>query len=164
MNAATMRLFGNIERAVEWPVKAIILHFENRLFELATTLMMLGIGVFVLMWPRSIEAGSFRYLLTVISAQAIVGIYVVIGIARIAALIANGHWQFYGPIIRAGGALVGAVVWAQMAAALVMLLQFSGSPPSIGIPVYSTLAFFELISMYRALARGYVGKDRGKAG
>jgi len=162
MQAQTMRLLSNVEYAVEWPVKALIRHFESRLFELATTIMMLGIGLFVVLWPRSIEAGAFRYLLTVVSAETIVGVYVTIGVARIAALIANGHWKFYGPVIRAAGALVGAVVWAQMAAALVLLFEVNGTPPSVGIPVYSVLAFFELISMYRALARGYVGKNSGK--
>lgn len=150
-----MNLIANFESALEFKVRRLVEHFENRLFELATTIMMLGVGAFLMIWPNSIESGSFRYLLTIVSAQTIIVIYTIIGVARIAALIANGHWAFVGPIIRACGAFVGAVVWAQMAAALCLYSSERGSPPSIGIWVYAVLAFFELISMYRALARGH---------
>lgn len=156
-----MNLIASLENVVESRVQALVLHFESRLFELATTIMMLGIAGFLMIWPNSIESGSFRYVLTVVSATTIVGIYMAIGLARIAALIANGHWEFWGPIIRAIGAFVGAVVWAQMAAALFMLIAEVGTPPSIGIPVYAVLALFELISMYRALARGHHGGHHG---
>lgn len=148
-----------LEYAMEWPIKAIVHHFENRLFELAMTCAMISIAVWVTIWPSSIEVGSFRYLLLVMSPAAIVGVYFLFGIARFAALIANGQWRIYGPLIRAIGALLAAFVWAQMSAALYLLSTVTGNPPSIGIPVYGTLALFELISMYRALARGNVGQQ-----
>lgn len=146
-----------LEDAMEWPIKAIVAHFENRLFELAMTVAMLCISLWVVIWPGSIEAGSFRYLLRVMPGWAVISIYAVLGVARIAALIANGHWQFYGPLVRAIGALLAAFVWAQMSAALFISSEVTGRAPSIGIPVYGTLALFELISMYRAMARGNGG-------
>ena len=147
------------EQALEWPIKAIVTHFENRLFELAMTVAMLGIAIWVMIWPASIEAGSFRYLLEVISPATVVALYALLGVARFAALIANGHWQIYGPLVRAIGALLAAFVWAQMSAALFLWGEVTGKPPSIGIPVFGTLALFELISMYRAMARGNVGQQ-----
>lgn len=149
-----------LEHAMEWPIKALVRHFENRLFELAMTVAMLGIAIWVMVWPGSIEAGSFKFLLRVMSAGAVIGIYALLGVARIAALIANGSWPFYGPIVRAIGALFAAFVWAQMSAALFLWSDVTGRPPSIGIPVYATLALFELVSMYRAMARG----DGGNGG
>lgn len=145
---------GRIDHVVEWPIRAIVTHFENRLFELAMTVAMFGIAAWVVAWPHSIEAGSFKFLLQVFSPAIIVGGYALLAIARFAALIANGHWPFYGPMVRAFGALFAAFVWAQMAAALFLWSDVTGRPPSIGIPVYGTLALFELVSMYRAMARG----------
>lgn len=146
---------------MEWPIRAIVTHFENRLFELAMTVAMFGIAAWVVRWPGSIEAGSFKFLLRVFSPAVIVGGYAVLAIARFAALVANGHWPFYGPLVRAFGALLAAFVWAQMAAALFLWSDVTGRPPSIGIPVYGTLALFELVSMYRAMARGaYDGSGR----
>lgn len=149
---------------MEWPVKAIVTHFENRLFELAMTVAMLAIAAWVVAWPGSIEAGSFKYLLRVMSPAAVIGIYAILGIARIAALIANGQWPLYGPIVRAIGALLAAFVWAQMSAALFLWGDVTGRPPSIGIPLYATLALFELISMYRAMARGGYDGRGGQSG
>lgn len=145
---------GRIDYVIEWPIRAIVTHFENRLFELSMVVAMFGIAAWVVAWPGSIEAGSFKFLLRVFSPDAIIGGYALLAIARFAALIANGHWPFYGPLIRALGALFAAFVWAQMAAALFLWSDVTGRPPSIGIPVYGTLALFELVSMYRAMARG----------
>ena len=69
----------------------------------------------------------------------------------LAALIANGHWKVWGPILRAAGALAGAFIWSQMCIALIQLIPHAGSPPSPGIPVYLVLTIVELVSIYRAL-------------
>jgi hypothetical protein len=152
---------GRIEHVMEWPVRAIVTHFENRLFELAMTVAMFGIAAWVVTWPGAIAAGSFKFLLQVFSPAAIIGGYAALAIARFAALIANGHWPLYGPLVRALGALFASFVWAQMAAALFLWSDMTGRPPGIGIPVYGTLALFELVSMYRAMARGaYDGTGR----
>jgi hypothetical protein len=149
-----------IETAMERPLKVMVRHFENRLFELSMTVAMLGIALWIMIFPGSIEAGSFKYLLRVVSPAAVLSMYAILGLARFAALIANGSWQFYGPLVRALGALLAAFAWAQMSGALFLWSSVTGKPPSIGIPVYGTLAFFELISMYRALARGKDGSGR----
>ncbi len=126
-------------------------HFENRLFELATTMMMLGLAVHIAIWPQSIGSSAFRFILEVLN-PAWLGIgFFAAGTLRLAALIANGAWPFYGPILRAVGALSGAMIWAQMSVALVLLIPNVGLIPSPGIPVYLVLALFELFSMYRAL-------------
>ena len=147
-----------IDRATRYPVEMIVKHFANRLFELAMTCIMIAIAVWVVIWPDSIGAGSLKYLHAVISSENIILLYGLIGITRIAALIANGHWEFWGPVIRAAGALIGAAVWGQMAAALWLFDSVMLKSPSIGIPVYGLLALFELISMYRALAGGRDGR------
>lgn len=137
-----------LEHAMEWPIKAIVRHFENRLLELANAVAMVGIAVWIVLFPDT------EVLL--ISPEAAVAICMMLGMLQLAALIANGHWPFYGPLIRACCAGLAAFVWAQMCAALIQHGHHVGKPPSIDVPVYGTLALFELISMYRAMARANV--------
>ncbi|MBR1150067.1 hypothetical protein [Bradyrhizobium sp. JYMT SZCCT0428] len=132
-------------------LRNLVDHFENRLFELATTAMMLGLAVLIALWPDAIAASAFRYLLLVLSPAWLGGGFCIAGTLRLAALVANGSWPFYGPILRAIGALSGAMIWCQMCIALVLLIPNVGSTPSPGIPVYLVLTIFELFSMYRAL-------------
>jgi len=132
-------------------MRRIVDHFENRLFELATTTMMLALALHIALWPQSIGASAFHFILQVLDPAWLGVGFFVAGALRLVALIANGNWPFYGPILRAAGALAGAMIWAQMCVALVLLIPNAGSIPSPGIPVYLVLAVFELFSMYRAL-------------
>lgn len=138
-----------------WTTRHIVLHFENRMLELATTVMMLSISGWLMVWPDALSSGSLHSLTEIVSPRFVVVTYGIFGLARIVALIANGHWAFYGPLIRAAGALVGAFAWSQMAGSLWHSSADVGHPPSIGVPVYIVLALFELISMWRALAGGH---------
>jgi hypothetical protein len=132
-------------------LRRIAAHFENRLFELSSTLMMLGLALLIGIWPDAIGASAFRFMLEVLSPAWLGGGFLMAGMTRMAALVANGYWTFYGPILRAAGALAGALIWFQMCIALMLLIPHASTPPSPGIPVYLVLTLFELFSMYRAL-------------
>ena len=156
---------GALDRGEDFVIfwlNRMLRHFEDRIFELATTLMMLGLALLIAIWPASIGASAFRYMLLVMSPAAVAIVFFTLGTARIAALIANGHWPIYGPFVRAAGALFGALMWLQMDLALINLMPNAGTPPSPGIPVYFFLFAFELVSMYRALAgrHGYRNPNR----
>lgn len=131
--------------------RKLITHFENRLAEVATTAMMLMLAVHIAIWPDSIRASAFRQILDVLPEAWLGFGFAIAGVLRIAALIANGASDVWGPLSRAAGALAGALIWFQMCIALYHLVPSVGSPPSPGIPVYLTLSIVELISMYRAL-------------
>lgn len=134
-------------------------HFQNRLSELATTLMMLALAVHIAIWPSSIGASAFRGILEVLP-ETLLGLgFALAGWMRLAALIANGAWPQVGPWLRAAGAVSGAFIWLQMCVALYQLVPTVGTPPSPGIPVYFVLTLLELASAYRAL----VMVDNGKA-
>lgn len=137
-------------------IEITLRHFENRLFELATSAMMTGLAVWILVWPQSIRASLFRLALDFASQWAIVLILGVGGPLRFAALVANGAWPEYGPKLRACGAIVGASVWAQMCTSLALYHANTGKPPSPGIWIYLVLTLMELIAMCRALV------DRGR--
>lgn len=147
-----------IKAALAWwdklgyPVELIVQHFEHRIFELAMALGMFGEGMLLLLSPDSLQSSVFTYMLESMSYSTVVLLFVSMGLARITALGLNGHWMPYGGYVRAIGAAVGTVMWAQMDVALWLYGTRKGVPLSPGIPIYFVLTQFEIVSVYRALA------------
>lgn len=129
----------------------LVAHFENRMSELGAALMMLAQAVHLVIWPQAVAASEFRLLLETLPQAWLTWGFLVAGVLRLAALVANGQWPYWGPVLRAAGALSGAVIWAQMSVALYRLAPVAGTPPSPGISIYLVLSVIELLSMYRAL-------------
>lgn len=127
----------------------LVCHCRHRLFEWTMTVAMLGLALEIAIWPGTIGASAFRYMLQVVGTSNLSMFFMMVGLLRIAALIANGQWPVYGPRCRAVGAGFGALIWFQMVIALLILAPTSGIP-SPGIPVYLALTTGELISAYRA--------------
>lgn len=140
-----------VRSSVNFDIGRLILHFDNKLIELQSAILMTGVAAWLAVWPDSIVASSFRLLLKFMSVGAVFAMLAVFGVLRLAALIANGRWH-YGTHCRAICAGVAAFVWGQLSAALIDLHISTGNTPSIGIWVYFTLALFEIASMFRALA------------
>lgn len=130
---------------------AIRYYCGNRLFEWVMTVAMLGLALEIVIWPATIQASAFRFILLVVSTQFLGWFFLIAGTVRIAALIANGAWPVYGPWMRVATSAAVALIWIEMDAALFMLppLTFAPSP---GIPVYFALTIGELISCYRAIS------------
>jgi hypothetical protein len=124
---------------------------SHRLFEWVTTAMMLSMAIEIAIWPGTIGASAFRYILQMIGPTNMGLFFAVFGLLRIAALIANGHWPVYGPWMRTIGAGAAALLWFQMDIALVMLAPHNNGTPSPGIPVYLALTIGEILSAYRAM-------------
>lgn len=139
------------EDAIGWPIDLIFRHFEKRLFELAMTVCMMGDGILLMLSPASVEASAFRYLTQALPLGLCIAIFLGLGGVRLVALALNGHWMPWGAYARAIGAVAGAVMWGQMSAALWTFGMWNERPFSPGIPIYTTLALFEIISMYVAL-------------
>jgi hypothetical protein len=125
-------------------------HIEQRLIETAMALYFLGEGILLIYSPGSVQAGAFRFMLQIVDVPTITIVYLVIGVSRIIALGLNGHWMPYGAYTRAVGAAIGALMLAQMDAALVTYSTHGNTLP-FGTPLFGVLALFEAISMYRAL-------------
>ncbi len=127
-------------------------HCRNRMFEWATTAMMLGIAVCLIATPKTIELGAFRFLLDAgLTSGRVAVLLLAVGVLRAVSLYLNGLWQPWGARSRAFGALVGSVMWLQLTIALVLLTEITGTL-SIGIPVYAALTVGEMISCHRAAA------------
>lgn len=134
------------------------------LFEWLTATMMTGIALCVVITPKTIEMGAFRYMLDAGFTPFMAFLFFIgAGGLRMLALIANGRLR-YGTHCRAAGALVGAFMWFHMAYALIQLTEITGTL-SVGIPVYFVLMIGEVISCYRvALHAHHPGPIHNRAG
>lgn len=121
----------------------------QRLFEWVMAFAVLFFGVEIFLFPVSIESSAFHYILRVINAEFLASFYLLIGGVRVAALVINGRWPKWGPVLRsacAGGAVI---LWSQMCAALALRLPYG--PPSPGIPIYLAMTLGEILACYRAM-------------
>lgn len=125
--------------------------FHLRIFEWTMTAGMLGLAVEMIIWPNTIGASAFRLMTLFLDPGLLTVFFLVAGVVRVVALIANGRWPKYGPRMRAFGAALGALIWAQMDMALLQLVPLNNGIPSPGIPIYFALTFGEIVSCYRAL-------------
>lgn len=124
--------------------------YRDRLFEWVMTMAMLGMAAQIAIYPGTIAASSFRFILLMVSAENMALFFGIFGLMRIAALFANGSWPRHGPRLRAMGAGSAALMWGQMFAALLVLAPLHGTP-SPGLPLYFALTIGELVSAYRAM-------------
>jgi hypothetical protein len=125
---------------------------RNRLFEWVMTLSMLGMAIEIGIWPRAVQASSFRLMLDIIDPLNVGMFFMAFGLLRIAALIANGSWPEHGPRMRAMGAGAAAMMWGQMGIALILLTSQRDGVPSPGISLYFFMTIGELLSAYRAMS------------
>lgn len=139
-------------RGITFMLVHLMTWYRDRLFEWVMTVIMLGLATEIVIWPETIGNSSFRFILKVVSAEHMAAFFVVFGLMRIAALIANGSWPKHGPRLRAMGAGSAALMWGQMCVALLLLAPHNQGIPSPGIPVYFALTIGELVSAYRAMS------------
>jgi len=135
-------------------------HCFHRLFEWSVSAMLIGIALTIMLSPHAIAFGDFYIVARIglgAKPQTFVLFFLLVGVARVAALYANGHWPIYGPRCRAAGALAGALIWSQMLAALCWWstqLDYVSMGIPLGVPVYACLTAGELLSCYRAASDG----------
>jgi hypothetical protein len=115
--------------------------------------MFCGIGIELALFPSAVAFSAFRYLLELSSAALLASLYFVVGFVRLISLVLNGRLT-YGSEIRAMCSVVSALVWLQMAAALLRFHMETGSPPAPGMPVFAILFLAEVYSTYRAVSDG----------
>lgn len=128
-----------------WP------HVEFRLFEWAMAIAMILLALECFIWPQTIGASAFHWMVILFPAPSVGVIMFLAGSARVAALIVNGRSPVHGPRIRAVGALVGALMWGQFWLALIMPFYMNEKAiPSPGIPFWFTFVLCELFTVYRA--------------
>lgn len=111
-----------------------------------------GIFVEMLVIPDLVRASVFRYMVAGKTTPSVLAIvFLLTSYLRAVALILNGRSYYYGPYLRALGALVGAVLWSMMTISMIRIVldkDYLSQP--VSIPVYVVMALAELFTAYRA--------------
>jgi hypothetical protein len=106
-------------------------------------------GIMMLTWPR-MSNGSILHLLSQYVAGEIIALtFLVTGMLRVAALIANGGSMWIGPRIRSVSAIISACMWAEFTLSMVEV-SFKQGFPSPMVPFWLTFTIAELYVTYRA--------------
>lgn len=148
MVASAMHRF---EEAIGWPIDTFIKHFERRLLETAMATGQIAIGILLLLSPESVGTSGMRYLVNYIDPALVTMTFLLVGFARMVALILNGHWMPGGAYTRAVGAAAGALLWTIWATSFFQIKIVEGVPLAPLVALLGVLALFEVVSMYRAL-------------
>lgn len=125
--------------------------YRPLIFEWFSAFAMFGIGLHMVIFPKSLSSGRFEHILSMISPLELVMLCVGIGAIRIGTLLCVWSWCFHA---RALCAVISACVWVEMGIALIL----SPGAPSIGIPVYLCLVAGELGSVWRARVESNNGR------
>lgn len=122
--------------------------FQIRAVEWVAALITIGMGFWMLIWPSVFDriglSGFADLMHPALWMTAAIGI----GVARIAALLLNGHWPLLSAPIRMTGAVAGSSFFAAVAAGFAMRSDLDS--PAIGIVVFLILAVADLYSATRA--------------
>jgi hypothetical protein len=118
----------------------------NRQSEWQAALAMLGAALVIALFPSAVSNGGFTALM-------LCAIFFMSGCLRAASLYANGNWPVWGRVMRVLAAIVGALLWLQMALSQVMWSYPLGYV-TIDVPVYVVLALGEFVTIYRIMADG----------
>ncbi len=126
-------------------------HCSNRAIEWLMAAMLLGIALAILITPRTLETGAFRYLIALfgIGPWGAFALCLGVGSIRMVGLYYNGTWHPVSARMRSVGAILSAIIWGVMAYGLAYLTVESRTI-SIGIPVYVCLTVGEIYSSIRA--------------
>jgi hypothetical protein len=131
-------------------IRKVSVYLNGKLFEWFAALNMFVVGAMILIWPQTLGASAFRYLVTVSVKPSVIGfVCFMVGYARLLALIVNGRSWIYGPRVRAWTALISAVIWLQFWISLAQY-AFDIGAPLLGLSNWGWLFVGELIVTYRA--------------
>lgn len=125
-------------------------HCRNRLFDWGMAVSSFLFGLLVAVSPGSLAASHFSPILDIVSPRVIAPACLITGGMWSTALWFNGQWPWAGPVMRAIGAIMGAVILVSIDVALLRQSYGAGRPLSPGIPFYSVFAIVSLIAARRA--------------
>lgn len=122
-------------------------HCRNRPLEWLTSAMLIGSGLILILYPKSIAGTAFRLMLDAGFQQAWLGpFFLGFGMLGIVALYQNGAWPAWGPAIRGLRCCAAAALWFQILYALYVYGTKTGAMP-VGVAVYSVLLAAEFFSV-----------------
>lgn len=125
----------------------------NRYVEWSYAAIMVQLGILTLISELVLHIHpqlAFRALIQLGLTPVVIGsLFLITGVARGIALKCNGKWD-HGPLVRAGCAAVGMLIWGQLLYGIVMVYVSTGEI-YLTWAVWDTFIVFEYLSFRRAL-------------
>lgn len=122
-------------------------HCKRRPMEWQSAVMLIGSGIILLLYPKSIAGTAFHLMLDAGFQQSWLGpFFLGFGALRAIALYQNGLWPVWGPALRGLGCAASASLWFQLLFALYGHGKMTGAMP-VGVAVYAVLLACEFISV-----------------
>lgn len=137
-----------------------------RLFEWYSCTTMLMIALTLAMPGDTLERGALKPIAQLgVSEESLATFFACVGTVRCLALYLNGHINNFrvgpkGAYIRAAGAALGCVIFAEFTMALIYDAIFVANAPSLNIAMFGAMAGFEALSVYIAVQDGQVRNSR----
>jgi hypothetical protein len=130
-------------------VRPITYYLDGRLYEWAMGLIMISLGLAMTIWPAMCR-GSILQVLLAIMPEAVAGLlFLVLGILRLFALIANGSSCVIGPRLRTTVATVASMIWTTFTLSMSEVSIKQGFPSPM-VFFFSVFTLAELYVSYRA--------------
>lgn len=125
-------------------------YLDGRLFEWTFSLCSLLLGTAMLVWPRVAHGSIMKVLVDLVGWPIVAIVFLLVGLASMSALVANGSSWSLGPRVRSICAIFRAVLWAQFSLSMfyVSVLQGFPSPMLFFFPVFTASEFY---IVYRAV-------------
>lgn len=115
-----------------------------RLMEWLCASIILALGLHLLVFPAVFERSYMAGVAAIASYQFWTALLLVVGSARIVALLVNGHWAGGTPQIRLIGNVLGTLIFGMFAGAYFEVT--AGPAPSVAIPIFVLLMVADVVS------------------
>lgn len=130
--------------------RPVTYYLDGRLYEWTMAIAMIQFSIMILMWPMALKESAFQWLTVYLPNDVLAMAFLLNGVLRIGALLANGGSLWIGPWIRSVSGVVSALMWSQFTISLVQLSVLQGRP-SPGLPFWFMFTFADLYVAYRAV-------------
>lgn len=130
--------------------RPVTYYLDGRLYEWTMAASMILFSIMVLTWPTMLRESAFQWLVAYLPNSVLAFVFLITGLLRVGALLANGGSLWIGPWIRSASGTISAVLWSQFTVSLVQLSILQGHP-SPGLPFWLMFTFADLYVSYRAV-------------
>jgi len=130
--------------------RAITHYLDGRQQEWALSVALVLVGVAILVWPKVAHGSILAVLVGSIGPILTALLFVMTGLAGMAALIANGNSLRLGPHIRSITAIVRMVIWASFTLSMARVSIEQGFPSPM-VFFFGVFTIAEAYTPYRAV-------------
>lgn len=129
--------------------RRVTYYLDGRLYEWVMSGSMLALGLVIIVWPKVANGSILNVVVSAIGGTSTALVFLIIGLLRAAALIANGQSMLIGPRIRSLSAFVASILWASVVISMAQVSVNQGFPSPMVI-FFSAFTGAEVYISYRA--------------